>query len=208
MRPGIFAMLLVGLSCGNVAAQDVDVEALKVKMAERADNYSTLVDILEGVDENAALAAFDVMLESGNKTLAEMAINSALAAADTRLRARALWEVLARRDSLVLEIDTHAMKQDEEALAQLRKWIGPMQSVPLLEKFPETQCINIRKSDSCNHDFQVSISGLKVDIRDSNVSGSALVGSFILSEDGVLHGSVKPLRRDFQDSFPASITLR
>lgn len=93
-------MLLVGLSCGNVAAQDVDVEALKVKMAERADNYSTLVDILEGVDENAALAAFDVMLESGNKTLAEMAINSALAAADARLRARALWEVLARRDSL------------------------------------------------------------------------------------------------------------
>jgi hypothetical protein len=205
----ILAASAVLLAGSGANAQSVDIDALKAKIAERAGNYGALVEILESADGNAALAAFDVMMESGNKTLAEMAISSGLAAADTRLRARALWESLSRRDSLVIEIDTDAVSDNEDALAQLNKWYGSTQNWTLFQKFPETQCINMVAKDSCNSGYQVSVSGLKVDLLNSYTGGAhmGMKGSFVLNPDGVLRGHVGTLE-GLKFDYPASITFR
>lgn len=209
MRFRILAIPFLFLAGVASNAQTVDIDALKAEIAERAGNYAELVDILEGADGSAALAAFDVMVESGNKTLAEMAINSGLAAADTRLRARALWETLSRRDSLVIEIDTDAISDNEEALAQLDKWYGATQNWTLFQKFPDTQCINLNARDTCYSGYHVSVSGLKVDLLNSYTGGShmGMKGSFVLNPDGVLRGHVGPLE-GLKFDYPASITFR
>lgn len=197
---------LAGLMLGGPAsAQSVDIDALKSKIAERAGNYTELIDLLEGADGNVALAAFDVMMESENKTLAEMAMTSGLAAADTRLRARALWEAVVRRDNLIIQVDTNAIADNEAAMDHLDSWTGALHTWPLLTKFPQTQCINLRSSQQCYSGYQITVAGLKLDI--THGSGAGYKGSFTLADDGVLRGHVMSTS-GLQFQFPASITFR
>ncbi|MCF3972594.1 hypothetical protein [Paracoccus salsus] len=204
------AMLLFCLVGAMATAQTVDIEALKARIGDRAGTYGELVEILEGADGNASLAAFDVMMESGDKTLAEIALGSALAAADMRLRSRALWEVLSRRDSIVIEIDTEAIGDNEDAIAHMNAWLGPMQTWPLVQAHPETQCISlVASSGSCDPDRHISVSGLKMDIRNTYTGGPhmGLKGAFVLGADGVLHGKIASLE-GLPFDYPATITLR
>lgn len=199
------AALLGALFALPVLAQDIDINALKAKIAARAVDYGALVEILEGPDGSSALAAFDVMLETGSVTLTEIAIDSALTSTDTKLRARALWEALARRDNVVVEIDTAELKGDEEAIAYLQTWYGASQSWPFYGKFPATQCINLSNGEECRPGRQLTVSGLKVDMTFSPNPG--FTGTFTLEGDGVLRGTATSQYRPPRD-YPATISFR
>ncbi|QHQ33864.1 hypothetical protein [Algicella marina] len=194
--------LLLGLAL-PVSAQDIDLEALTAKIDARAGDYTTLGEILEGTDGQRALAAFDVMMESGNTTLAEIALTRSLAAPDRELRARALWEAISRRDGLVITVDTSEIDGNETALAVLAEWGGPIQTWPFYQKFPETQCINLYSRNDCYAGYNITISGLKLDIGYEK----KIKGTFTLTEDGVLRGRIAPPAAD-NLTFPATIDFR
>lgn len=204
-RSGILGAMAALALCTSAAAQSVDIEALTAAIAERAGNYSQLVELLEGADGTVALAAFDVMLESEDQTLAEIAMTSGLAAADTRLRARALWEALARRDNLVVQIDTEAIADNKDAIEHLNAWTGALTTWPLLQKFPETKCINLSSKTACYAGYQITVSGLKLDI--ASGLGQGYKGSFTLENDGVLRGSVMS-NQGLPFQYPAFISFR
>jgi len=182
-------------------AQGVDVEALIADIDERAGQYGALVEILQGPDPARALAAFDVMLETGDKTMRETAISAAMTATDERLRARALWETLAQKDSITLVIDVEGLAGDKRAA--LDKWIGQHSTWGLSDSFPETQCINlIGNRSSCVMDKHLSASGLSVTM----IYENSIEGSFFLGPEGRLSGRVT--NWSTRAVYPATIQLR
>lgn len=185
------------------AAQDVDIEALKKKIEERSGQYGELNAILENESIDTALAAFDVMVETGNKSLTEMAISSALSAADTRLRARALWEAMSRRRTFVIEVDTDALDEAEDEKRPVREWFGEQQTYEINGVFDETQCLNLAASETCYTGYNATVSGIKLDV----IHGNNLSGSFELGVDGVLHGTIANPRLHTA-AVPAMIVFR
>ncbi|RBI67288.1 hypothetical protein DQW77_17705 [Roseovarius sp. TE539] len=180
--------------------QEVGVEALIADIDERAGQYAALVEILQGPDPARALAAFDVMLETGDKTMRETAISAAMTATDERLRARALWETLVRKDSITLVIETDGL--DDEARGALDKWIGAVSTWGITARFPDTQCLNLWNSRSCEEDHNLSVSGLKIDM----VYDGTIMGGLSLTSEGALTGHVKNV--DDNAVYPATIHLR
>lgn len=195
------AIVAVALSA-PAQAQIADLEALLSRIDTRSGQYQQLIEILQGADANRALAAFDVMVESGDATLIEVAINSALSATDSRIRARALWEALARKDSVSVIVDTTDL--DTEEKSNLNDWFGPLQTWTLREKFPDTQCINVDASSECYPGRNLSVSGIRVDMVFNY--GDGLSGQFALDETGALAGQI--MRFNTKSVFPARIEFR
>ena len=193
------------LLCSMVSAfaQDIDVEALKTKIEARSGQYGELTAILDNESIDTALAAFDVMVETGNKTLTELAISAGLSGADTRLRARALWEAMSRRRAFVVQVDTASLDEAEGEQWPVGKWFGEQRSFPVHEVFAETQCLNLNTFDACNTASNVTVSGIKLDI----TYGSDFAGSFELGVDGILHGTISNPRLKTAAA-PATITFR
>lgn len=201
LTAGAAAVLLCSMV--SAFAQDIDVEALKTKIEARSGQYGELTAILDNESIDTALAAFDVMVETGNKTLTELAISAGLSAADTRLRARALWEAMSRRKAFVVQVDTASLDEGEDEQTPVGKWFGEQRSFPVHEVFAETQCLNLNTFDTCNTGSNVTISGIKLDI----TSGSDFAGSFELGVDGILHGTISNPRLKTAAA-PATITFR
>jgi hypothetical protein len=200
LRRAAGLLALLGATAGAAGAQKVDVDALISAIDERAGQYQKLTEILQGTDPARALAAFDVMLETGDETMREAAVSAAMSATDERLRARALWETLLRKDSITVTVDTDSL--DEEARAALDSWIGAVSTWGITGRFPETQCLNLYRSNPCQPDYHLSVSGLKVDLR---YSGSTY-GSFALNSEGVLAGQVTNVSS--KAVYPATIQVR
>ncbi|ETX11430.1 hypothetical protein OCH239_20115 [Roseivivax halodurans JCM 10272] len=182
------------------AAQHLDVDALIANIDERSGQYRQLTEILQGADAARALAAFDVMLETGDKTMRETAIAAATSATDERLRARALWETLLLKDSFTIEIVTEDL--DDDLRTALDTWIGPVSTWGITARFPETQCLNLYRTNVCEESYHLSVSGLKVDMRYSGT----LQGSFALNPEGILAGEV--MNWNSKTVYPATIQLR
>ncbi len=170
---------------------------------KRSGQVDQLIDILQGTDANRSLAAFDAMMATGDPTMIEVAVNTGLSATDSRLRARALWEALSRKDAMTLIIDTSELDQDEKAA--LDDWYGEIQTWPLNQKYPETQCINLCGYPSgCYIGRSLSVSGLRVDIKYEPSPGIA--GQFALDEAGKLVGRVTD--PGDKSTYPATIEFR
>ncbi|MCE8438520.1 hypothetical protein, partial [Rhodovulum sulfidophilum] len=122
----------------TLSAQEIDIGALMADIETRSGQYEQLIGILQGTDANRALAAFDAMVATGDPTMIEVAVNTGLSATDSRLRARALWEALSRKDAITLIIETSEIGEDDKAA--LDDWYGEIQTWPLNQKYPETQC--------------------------------------------------------------------
>lgn len=167
-----------------LAAQEIDVDAMIASIDQRSGQYAQLTEILQGADPTRALAAFDVMLESGDKTMRETAISAAMSATDERLRARALWETLSQKDSFTVQIDTEDLDQD--ARAALDSWIGASSTWSITDRFPDTKCLNLYRTGDCTDSYHLSVSGLKVDML---YSGRA-TGGFVLNTEGLLEGEL------------------
>ena len=195
----LFVFVAAGLA-GPITAQSLDMDALLAEIDGRSGQYGQLTDILQGADPNRALAAFDVMLESGDKSLRETAISAAMTATDERLRARALWETLALKDSITLVIDTEELA--EEARAALDQWVGPVSTWGITARHPETQCLNLYRTGDCQTDYHLSVSGLKMDMRFS----STIQGGFSMTPEGTLAGEV--VNPSTKAVYPATIQLR
>ncbi len=184
-RSIITALLGVCLLAGAAVAQ-VDVTKLKEKIAARQGEYSEIMNLLEAADGTDALAVFDVLVETDNPSLLEMALNHGFTAADVTLRARALWEAMFRRDNLTIEIETDGLSDD--AAAALNDWNGKTQTWDLYNKIAETKCISLRNlGNQCAAGYQLTVSGIKLDIRYTG----QLSASFVLGEDGVLTGTLR-----------------
>lgn len=198
MRGALLAAFLM-LAPLTALAQD-DVDALIATTDERTQRYDRLVEIMQGADATRALAAFDVMVETDDPTMIEVAVTAALGATDTRLRARALWEVLRRKDSITIIVATDSLDQD--ARAALDEWIGEESTWALFADFPDTQCINLYSSSGCYPDQHLSVSGLKVDMSLT----SKFSGQFTLDSDGRLKGAIAHPKTTAL--YPATIEIR
>ena len=201
----VWARVAASCLCLCVAAlpavsQGLDIESLIADIDQRSGQYRQLTEILQGADAARALAAFDVMLETGDKTMRETAIAAATSATDERLRARALWETLLQKDSFTLLIDTEGL--DDDARIALDDWIGAVSTWGITDRFPETQCLNLYSTTACQENYHLSVSGLKVDMR----YRSTVQGSFALDPEGILVGEV--MNWDSKAVYPATIQLR
>lgn len=181
-------------------SQELDMDSLIADIDQRSGQYRQLTEILQGTDAARALAAFDVMLETGDKTMRETAIAAATSATDERLRARALWETLFQRESFTLMIDTEGL--DDDARTALDDWIGAVSTWGITDRFPETQCLNLYSANACSDEYHLSVSGLKVDMRYRNT----FQGSFALNPEGILKGEV--MNSKTKTVYPATIQLR
>jgi len=196
----VLGVVVAALLSVPAMAQDVDMDALLAKIDSRSGQYSQLTDILQGADPNRALAAFDVMLETGDKSLRETAISAAMTATDERLRARALWETLSQKDSITIEIDTEDVEED--ARAALDEWVGSISTWGITARIPETQCLNLYRTEDCQTDYHLSVSGLKVEMRYSNT----IQGGFAMTSEGTLAGEV--INPSTKAAYTATIQLR
>ena len=202
---GRFALILLLLTVSFVAdAQEADIDALTAEIDSRSGQYGKLIEILQGPDGNRALAAFDVMVESGHPTMIEVAVNAGLASTDSRLRARALWEAVSRKDAITIQVERNDLSQEEAAA--LESWDGPVQTFPLFQRFSETQCVNLTSNATCIAGFNVSISGIKLDLAFTRGGGGGVNGSFLLDETGTLVGDV--MDRKTKATYPARIVFR
>lgn len=194
--------ILLGAT-GFAGGQSIDIEKLLTGIEERSGQYETLIEILQGTDATRSLAAFDAMIETGDPTMIEVAVNSGISATDSRLRARALWEALSRRDAFTIEVILDELPDDSET--GLTEWYGSIQTWPLHDKFHESQCINLSTSQTCDGEKMVSVSGLVVDIRYQS-AGQGIYGKFELAESGDLSGTVMDTR--IKTTYPARIKFR
>lgn len=184
----------------KVAAKDLDINELLAAIDERSGQYDQLIEILQGPDPSRALAAFDVMLATNDKTLRETAIAAAFSATDERLRARALWETLMQKDSVTLSIDTAEL--DDEASSALDNWIGAISNWAVFARFPDTQCLNLYRGSACEEKYHMSVSGLQVDLRYQGVFEARVS----LNSESILVGEVT--NPNGKAVFPVSIQLR
>lgn len=199
-----FSSGLLGAICLAMAAaaQDIDMTALEADIDARSSQYDQLIGILQGTDANRSLAAFDAMVETGNPTMIEVAVNTGLMATDSRLRARALWEALSRKDVITITVDTSGLTQEEKT--SLNEWNGAVQTFSAYQRFAETQCINLASGSRCFPRNSLNVSGVHVDIAYSSDGG--LAGQFTLDESGKLSGRIMNDRT--KDTYPAMIEFR
>ena len=195
------AALLFG-TAGVAAAQSLDIDALIAGIDKRSTPYEALIDILQGTDGNRSLASFDAMIETGDATMIEVAVNTGISATDSRLRARALWEALSRRDALTIEIEVDELADDRKAA--VKEWYGAFQTWSLQQKFPDSQCINLSSKSDCYVGRNLTASGLIVDIVYNAAPG--ISGQFELNGSGELSGTVMDLSS--KSTYPARITFR
>lgn len=196
-----WALLSVAVLTGAAEAQSLNVDEMIASIDERSGQYSKLTEILQGSDATRAIAAFDVMLESGDKTMRETAVSAAMSATDERLRARALWETFSQKDSFTISVDNKDL--DADAQSALDGWIGAVSTWSITARFPDTQCLNLyRANKDCETSYHISISGLNVDV----IYHSQLQGSFALNSEGVLVGEIMDVST--KSVYPASVRLR
>lgn len=165
-------------------AQENDMDALLNAIDEKSGQFSQLTGILQGADTNRALAAFDVMLNTGDKSLRETAISTAMTATDVRLRARAFWEALSQKDSVTLQIDVNGL--DDDARTALDQWVGPISTWSITARPENVQCLNLHGGGECSESYHLSVAGLRVEMLYSD----RVQGGFFLTSEGQLAGEV------------------
>ena len=92
----------------------------------------------------------------------------------------------------------------QEETTSLNKWRGAVQTFSAYQRFPETQCINLRSLSTCNQSNSVNVSGVHVDIIYSSTAD--LAGQFTLDESGKLSGRI--MNDKTKDVYPATIEFR
>lgn len=200
--PNWFATAALILTMGTASAQDIDIDALLSRIDARTEKYSQLTEIVQGTDANRALAAFDAMVDTGDPTLIELAISAGMAATDERLRARALWEALSRKDAVTITVDSSGLDADRKA--ELNEWFGAVQTWPVYQKFADSQCVNLRSSRDCAQTASFSVGGLRVDMS-ANI-GAGINGQFTLDASGGLSGQI--MNPTSKSVYPARMEIR
>ena len=139
-------IMTVGLSMspGTVAAQTSAAEMLEQARA-RARDMEELKKVLNGLDQNMRLASFDVMVNSGDNAMREIAIDTGLASADALLQAMAFKEVVLSMDHIVmsLEIDVSQPETIQTKAQALLNSTGNMYTLQITDRDRKTGTINM-----------------------------------------------------------------
>jgi hypothetical protein len=102
-----FAAVLTAncLFVGPSAGQTLSLEDFAAKVDQRAGTLSGFQAYLSDPDPLRAMAALQVMLESGDQTLVQMALSAGIYSADSNVRQAALKAFLAGKPTLDLFLD-------------------------------------------------------------------------------------------------------
>lgn len=195
------ALGLVAMASSGAQAQQIDASELIGQIKQGTDQFVELRPYLTAEDLNTRLSAFSALVNHGDKTLFELAISTAMADTSEVMRARALWEVMARRANIAITFDTQKISENTELKKYFKESESPYHLVfPIYQIFAEKQCLNLYSNNSeCRDIYHIDVSGLAVTLKYSNQSGQ-----FILDDDGVLRG-------DYSfggHTYPASIAVR
>lgn len=195
------AAFIASMSMGPALANEIDIDAIRQKAKQDAGQYAELRQLMRDPDQNIRLAAFEAMVDHGDPALYEIAVSMGLADADEVVRARALWEAISRRTTIVLHADPDKTLAPEGQ--RTLKATYPEDLVFTIKAIAEGyKCLNFQSAGSkCHRGYSADVSGLVVsfDYRD-------LSGEMVLREDGILAGHVVDYDRDYR--FPVELYLR
>lgn len=154
----IFIPVMFGLAMvGNVSAQD-SVEQLLEKARARAGEIEKLKKVInEEPDQNVRLAAFDLMINNGDNTMHEVAVEAGLASADKLLQAAAFKEAIMSLDRLHLTLVVDTDASDEiQGISQA-----------YLDKNGDQYVLTFKKKDTkagtiSGHNFSAQVTGTQL----------------------------------------------
>jgi len=117
MKRKLTSMLLaVALTAGAASGQSISLEELAAKVDERSQILGGYEDFLMDPDPKRAMAALQIMLESGDDGLVQMALNHGLASPDSALRQTALKAYFDGKPSLAVSVTTEGLTDEKNTL--------------------------------------------------------------------------------------------
>ncbi|WP_200381207.1 hypothetical protein [Thiococcus pfennigii] len=141
--------LLPAAAIPPALAQTSVAEMLEQARA-RARDIEELKRVLNGPDQNMRLAAFDVMVTSGDDAMRQVAIDAGLASADALLQGMAFKEAILGLNRILMSLEVDKGQPEEvqaRAQAILQK-DGSSYEVPIVEGDRKTGVFKTRGSDT------------------------------------------------------------
>ncbi len=196
---------LVLALCASVAnAQKIDIEAIKSKAANDADEFAEVRALMRDQDANLRLAAFDALVSHGDPSLYEIAVSMGLADVDEIIRARALWEILVRTKNLQFLVDPEGSVTENDAQKRLYDTYQGRMNFQVGNALKQLNCVNMYYvKDECVGGYNLGVNGTLVSFIYANAN---LDGSLRLDTDGVLRGTLRNTRMKLD--FPVEVHLR
>lgn len=105
MKLTTLTALFFAASAGSLAAQTLTVEELRAQIDKRLTTLDPYQELLADPDPARSLAAMEIMLESGDKVLMDMAIDFGLLSNSPVVRRMAFEAHLATGPSITLRLD-------------------------------------------------------------------------------------------------------
>jgi len=220
MRLGIITAL-AGALPALASAQSVSLEEFAAQVDERAQTLGGYRAYLTDPDPNRAMAAMEIMLESGEPGLVQMALSEGLYSPNPEMRQTALKAYMAGKPSIGLYFDGSAVTEElmdeynHIVTYAYRGGVGPNKrastSFKVGEWSDEFGCyLNQNVENYCLARINattVSILLPGVDYGGSNDDVAPQWVTLSLGEDGQLAGGVTP-RQDETLVGPLTVTMR
>ena len=130
-----------------VYAQSSAAEMLE-KARARSRDMEELKAVLNGPDQNMRLATFDVMVNSGDGAMREIAIDLGMASADPLMQAMAFKETILGLNRIVftLELDTSQPETVQQKAQAFMNANGASYEIPIKEVDKKTGVFTIKSS--------------------------------------------------------------
>lgn len=113
------AFLALALTTTVAFPQALSLEELAAKVDERSQTLGGYEDFLMDPDPKRAMAALQVMLESGDDTLVQMALSHGLTSPDFAIRQTALKAYFAGKPNLAISVTAAGLAEDEKTLSAM-----------------------------------------------------------------------------------------
>ncbi len=187
MRSPVFLVMLVCIvagvpDTGSVAfAQSTAAEMLE-KARARSRDMEELKSVLNGPDQNMRLATFDVMVNSDDDAMRQIAIDAGLASADPLLQSMAFKSVVLgmERITLSLEIDKSQPKELQEAAQKYLASKGDVYHIPIIGTDHDSGVFTIYSS------YTGQINGLELNFKYNHD-----LGTLSLVDEATMKGPIK-----------------
>lgn len=117
----ILALMLSLFGASLATAQTLSLEELSAQVTERANTLSGYEAFLRDPDPNRAMAAFQIMLESGDPVLIQLALGIGVYSPDANIRQTALKAFFAGKPTIDLFVDGSGI--DEDGATAFPRWM-------------------------------------------------------------------------------------
>lgn len=212
-----YALWISGTVAAQAAvAQSISLEDFEAQVNQRAGTLSGYESYLTNPDPKRAMAALQIMLESGDPTLVQMALSVGIYSADANLRQTALKAFLAGTPSLDLFFDGSETVKDDQIetynalMRGYRGSVGAKNRASLSLKIgawnDEKGCyLNLDAPDFCLLRVNATTVSLQLVSSDNNTPRQWVV--LELGDDGALGGTMTA-RYGREDLGPLGLTMR